>query len=93
MVTEPLIERITPVLRSHRVVRAGLFGSVARGTAGPASDVDLLVEFAPGASLLDLATLELDLAALLGRPVEVVTYGSLDARMRERVLSEQVPLL
>jgi predicted nucleotidyltransferase len=88
-----LTDRIRPALRTHGVVRAALFGSVARGTSGPSSDVDLLVEFAPGASLLDLAALELDLTTLLGRPVEVVTYRSLDARVRERVLNEQVPLL
>ncbi len=88
-----LVKRITPVLRAHKVVRAALFGSVARGTAGPDSDVDILIEFAPSASLLDLAALELELTALLGRPVEVVTYGSLDPRIRARVLEEQVPLL
>ena len=88
-----LAKTITPILRTHNVVHAALFGSFARGAARPESDVDLLVEFSPGASLLDLATLELELTALTGRPVEIVTYRSLDPRIKARVLEEQVPLL
>ncbi|HEX6819440.1 MAG TPA: nucleotidyltransferase family protein [Ktedonobacterales bacterium] len=80
-------------LRAHGVVRAAVFGSVARGTATNASDVDLLVEFSPGRSLVDQAALELDLMQLIGRPVEVITYGSLNPRIRESVLAEQRVIL
>lgn len=52
--------------------RMRIFGSVARGDAGPGSDVDFLVEFDPGRSVVDLARLELALAALLGREVHVI---------------------
>jgi uncharacterized protein len=52
--------------------RMRVFGSVARGEAGPASDVDFLAEFDPGGSLVDLARLELALAALIGREVHFV---------------------
>jgi hypothetical protein len=75
------------------VTRAAIFGSVARGQANEESDLDLLVEFAPGRTLLDLAALEIDLIALVGRPVDVVTYRSLDPHIRERVLNEQVVIL
>lgn len=80
-------------LRSHGVVRAAVFGSFARGTASVASDVDLLVEFSPGRSLVDQAALELDLLQLFGRPVEVITYASLNPRFRESVLAEQQVIL
>jgi hypothetical protein len=64
-------------LRRRGVRRLRLTGSVARGQATPASDVDLLAEIDRGAvarfSLLDLAGLELDLAAALGRDVQIVT--------------------
>lgn len=90
---EPLAQRMTPILRRHGVVRAGLFGSVARGEAGPRSDLDLLVEFGRQTSLLDRAGLKLELEAALGRPVDVVHYRSLYEPIRERVLAEELPIL
>jgi predicted nucleotidyltransferase len=69
-----LLPVLREILRRHGVRRAAFFGSGARGQESESSDVDLLVEFAPGRSLLDQAALELDLIALFGREVEVVTY-------------------
>ena len=69
-----------------------VFGSVARGDASSGSDVDLLVDFEPGRSLLDLVGLELDLRDLLGLPVDVAAVASLKDRIRPRVLAEAVPL-
>ena len=69
-----------------------VFGSVARGEAGPESDVDLLVTLADDRSLLDLVGLWQDLEDLLEHKVDVVTDGGLHARIRERVLGEAVPL-
>ena len=54
-----------------------VFGSVARGEARPDSDLDLLVEFEPGRSLLDHVALQQDLGDLLGRKIHVVTDRSL----------------
>lgn len=72
--------------------RVRVFGSMARGEQGPTSDIDLLVEMEPGRTLLDLMNLEEDLEQLLGRPVDVVTEGALNPRIRERVLADAVPL-
>jgi predicted nucleotidyltransferase len=69
-----------------------LFGSLARGEADAASDVDLLVELEPGRSLLDLGGMQFELEALLGRHVDVVTERGLRPRIRDRVLREAVPL-
>ena len=88
-----LAERIVPILRSHGVVRASVFGSFARGTQREASDLDLLVEFAEGRGLLDQAALEADLTEHLGREVETVTYQALNPHIRERVLRDQVVIL
>lgn len=86
-------EDLLPILRRHGVVRAGLFGSRARGEATDTSDLDLLVEFEKGRSLFDLAGLRLDLSEHLGHEVDVVTYGSLHRLLRDRVLAEEVRLL
>jgi predicted nucleotidyltransferase len=69
--------QILPVLKRFGVKRASLFGSLARGEGGRESDVDILVEFEPEKSLLDLACLKLELEETLGRRVDVLTYSSL----------------
>jgi len=69
-----------------------LFGSVARGEAGEKSDIDLLVEFEPGRSLLDHAGLMVELEELLGRKVDVVSEQSLYWLIRRRILKEARPL-
>jgi predicted nucleotidyltransferase len=69
-----------------------VFGSVARGTASPDSDIDFLVDMETGRSLFDLGGLLSDLQQLLGRPVDVVTEAGLRQRIRARVLSEARPL-
>ncbi len=69
-----------------------VFGSMARRKAGPESDIDILVEMEPGRSLFDLGGLSVDLEALLGLKVDVVTEKGLKERIRERVLDEAVPV-
>lgn len=85
--------QIVTILRQHGVLRAGVFGSYARGSAGPASDLDLLIELPDGKTLLDLERLALAVEAVLGRKVDLVTYRALNPRLREKVLAEQVPIL
>jgi len=76
--------------RGARNVR--LFGSVAWGEADAQSDVDILVDMEPGRSLLDLGRLWWELNELLGVEVDVVTANGLRERIRERILSEAIPL-
>jgi predicted nucleotidyltransferase len=70
-----------------------VFGSLARGEAGPESDLDLLVDFEPGRSLLDQVGLWQDLEELLGCKVDVVSEPALHWYIRDCVLREAVPLL
>ena len=62
-------ERTLPALKRYGVVSASVFGSFVRGEQDAESDVDFLVEFEPGRSLLDLSGLRLDLIDILGREV------------------------
>ena len=79
------------VIRRHGGARPLLFGSVARGTDRPESDVDLLVTFAEDAGITDLLAMEDELSELLTVPVDVVSAGS-SGRVVDRALSESVPL-
>ena len=82
--------RRTAARHGARDVR--LFGSVVRGEAGPASDVDVLVRLDADRSLLDQVALKRDLEALLGCVVDVVTDDAMRPELRDRILSEAVPL-
>ena len=77
---------------AHGARNVRIFGSVARGESGAESDLDLLVEFEPGTSLLDHAALQIELEAVLGRRVNVASERGLRPRVRERVLRETRPL-
>lgn len=90
---EDLVARILPTLRRYGARRAGVFGSYARGQAGPESDLDLLVELPPGSSLLDLVGLEQALSDDLGLRVEATTYRALHPLLRDRVLQEEIRIL
>jgi predicted nucleotidyltransferase len=82
------------VCRRHRVLRLSLFGSYLHGTARPDSDIDLLVEFEPGArpSLLDLAAMELELTELAGgRRVDLRTAAELSRYFRDEVVAGAEP--
>ena len=76
----------------HGAKDVRVFGSLARGEGRDGSDLDLLVTLAEGRSLLDLVGLKQDLEDLVHRPVDVVTEAALSPYLRERVLSEAVPL-
>jgi hypothetical protein len=65
---------------------------VARGEAGPDSDVDVLVNLNPGRSLLDIVAIKQDLEDLLGRKVDVVTEAAISPYIREQVLKEAIDL-
>jgi len=84
-------EEIAAFCRKHRIRRLAFFGSVLRSDFGPASDVDVLVEFAPDAvrGLFELYDMEQELSEMLGgRRVEIVTPKGLSKYFREQVLSE-----
>jgi predicted nucleotidyltransferase len=85
-------EQILDLAAKYGASNIRVFGSVARGTADEKSDVDFLVNLAPGRSLLDLGGLLYELQKLLGRNVDVITPDGLRPRIRDRVLKEAVPI-
>ncbi len=67
-----------------------IFGSVARGEAGPDSDVDLLVEFSRPVGLFHFIGVKEYLEQLLGRPVDLVTRDAIKRQFRDAILAEAV---
>jgi predicted nucleotidyltransferase len=90
-------DAVIAVLRRHRdelvregIAHAALFGSLARNEAGPGSDIDVLVEFAPGRvpDLLRWMALRKDIAALMPGRVDIVDGGALRPAVREHALRD-----
>ena len=85
-------ERILQIAFKHGVKEISVFGSAARGEAGPDSDVDFLVEVDGPTSPWFPGGLVADLEDLLGRRVDVVEADALREPVRERILKEALPL-
>ncbi|MDH5724714.1 MAG: nucleotidyltransferase family protein [Nitrospira sp.] len=96
MVTMDVLKiKRTDILRLaalHGARHVRVFGSIARGEAGPASDIDLLVQMDNGRSLLDLIELTQELESVLQRKVDVLTDEGLSPYLKERIQAEAVPL-
>lgn len=87
----PDADALAELCRRRGIRRLSLFGSLLRGTDCGKSDVDLLVEFEPGAtpSLLDMTAIEEELSALLGgRRVDLRTPAELSRYFRDEVLRQ-----
>ena len=83
---------ILEIAARHGARKVRVFGSVARGTARPSSDIDFLVEMEEGRSLLDHAALILDLERLLKRSVDVASERGLRRLVRKHVLKDAIAL-
>jgi len=82
-------EEVAEFCRRHRIRRLSLFGSILRQDFGPNSDVDVLVEFQPGATPgLAFFAMQDELTAIFGRKVDLHTAASLSKYFRDEVLAE-----
>ena len=85
-------EDILRIAKKHGASNVRVFGSVARGEAGPESDVDFLVELEPTRSLMDISSMVVDLQELLGHSVDLAEPAGLHRLVREKILKEAVYL-
>jgi uncharacterized protein len=82
-------EKIAEFCRRHHISRLSLFGSVLREDFGPASDVDVLVEFEPGHTPgLAFFSMEEELSQIIGRNVDLDTSGFLSPYFRDIIERE-----
>ena len=85
-------EAILRIAAKHGAIRIRLIGSVARGEARAGSDIDLLVTWREGTSLLDHAALLLELEELLHRNVDIASDGWVKPAIRESVYRDAIVL-
>ncbi|MFZ4514840.1 MAG: nucleotidyltransferase family protein [Acidimicrobiia bacterium] len=86
-------DELRSICLRYGIARLELFGSMVRGDATPQSDVDLLYELSPNATLgWEIDALEQELSELFGRSVDLVAKRALHRRLRARVLAEVVEL-
>ncbi len=90
--TQDQRDSLRRLAKAHGGSNVRIFGSRARGEAGPASDVDLLVDMAAECSLLDLIAIKHDVEDELGVEVDVVTEAGLSRHLKDQVLREAVPV-
>ncbi|MBN9306170.1 MAG: nucleotidyltransferase [Devosia sp. 67-54] len=83
---------VREVVGRYRTTNPRLFGSVLHGTDKEGSDVDILVDALPGATLFDLGGLEEELTEKLGVRVQVVTPQELHRFFKDKVLAEAQPV-
>ena len=83
------LDTLTDFCRRHHIRRLSLFGSQLKGTTRPDSDIDLLVEFDPAhiPGLLGIASMEIELSALVGRKVDLRTARDLSRYFRDEVVA------
>ena len=85
-------EEIRRIVEANHAQNARVFGSVLHGDDQEGSDLDVLVDPLPGATLLDMGAIQIELQGRLGVSVDVLTPGDLPARFRDQVLKEAVPV-
>ncbi len=89
----PKQKQVVSYLRKQGIVKAGVFGSFARGESKKRSDVDILVKVKSGTSLFDLIGYERDLESIIQRKVDLLTYDSIHYLVKEYILKDEVALI
>ena len=85
--------KILRVLKKNDVIKAGIFGSYARGESRIGSDIDILIQFKGRKSLFDLVRIERELKSVLNRKVDLLTYKSINPLMKEKILKDEVRII
>ena len=83
---------IRAVMARHNASNARVFGSVVHGNDNEGSDLDILIDPTPKTSLMDVAKIQVELEALLGVKVDVLTPNALPEKFRHVVLAEALPV-
>lgn len=86
------VNQIIPILKNFGVVKAAIFGSVARGEDTPQSDIDILVKIGRNIDLLEYAGLKVELEEKLGKKVDLVQYDNIKPMLKSYIMKDAISL-
>ena len=89
---EKIKKKIIPILKKNKVVRAGIFGSYARGEQGKDSDIDILVKTSSPLGF-EFIGIQFELEEKLKKKVDLLTYKSIHPLLRKRILDEEIRII
>lgn len=93
LIIKDIKKKALPILKNAGVLRSSIFGSFVRGDNTSESDIDMLVEFPNGKSLLDLVRLQRQLEMVLAKKVDLLTYRSISPLIKDFIQKDQVQIL
>ncbi|HLD55036.1 MAG TPA: nucleotidyltransferase family protein [Candidatus Nanoarchaeia archaeon] len=85
-------QKIIPILKKNKVIKAGIFGSYARGEQKKNSDIDILVKISKPMGF-SFMTLQFELEKELNQKVDLITYKSLHPLIKKIILNEEIRIL
>lgn len=89
---EQLKVDILPILKKHKINRAGVFGSYAKDENTEESDIDILIELGEKISLLEFIRIKFALEDKLNKKVDLVEYQALKPQLKDRILAEEIKI-
>lgn len=90
---ELIKRRILPVLKEHKITKAGIFGSYARGEQNKKSDVDILIEVGDDLGLIGFISLKMLIEKAISKKIDLVEYDAIRKELREVILNEEIPII
>jgi len=91
--TDELKSKISKILKGHGIVKAGIFGSYARGEQNKKSDIDILIEPSKEMSLLDISGLKIELENALDRKVDLISYKYIHPYLKKQILESEIKII
>ena len=90
---ERIKEKILPILKEHKVTKAGIFGSYARCEQKKKSDVDILVEVNNNMGLLEFISLKMIIEKAIRKKIDLVEYNTIRKELKEKILNDEIPII
>jgi uncharacterized protein len=90
---EEIKKKIVPLLKKNKIVRAGIFGSYARGEQKKNSDIDILIKPTRKMSLFDFAGIKLEIEDKLGNKIDIVSYRAIHPKLKRQILREEIRII
>jgi len=90
---EAIKKKLIPILKRNKIIRAGIFGSYARGKQNKKSDIDILVKIDDGVGLIEFIKLKIAIQELLRKRVDLVEYDTIRHEIKESIIRDEISIL